>query len=44
MVLGVVCGYGLLGFTRFQGWKKIKLGWPELTGMELAAAPEFGPR
>ena len=43
MVSGVVCGYGLLGFARIQGWQKIELGWPEFTGMELAVAPEFGP-
>ena len=41
-VSGVVCGYGLLGFTRIQVWKKIELEWPEFTGMELAAAPGFG--
>ena len=39
MVSGVVCGYGLLGFARIQGWQKIELGWPEFTGMELAVAP-----
>ena len=44
MVSGVVYGYGLLGFARIQGWQQLELGWPELTGMELAAAPEFGPR
>ena len=44
MVSGVVCGYGLLGFARIQGWQQLELGWPELTGMELAAASEFGPR
>ena len=43
MVSGVVCSYGLLGFSRIQGWQQLELGWPELTGMELAAAPEFGP-
>ena len=43
MVSGVVCGYGLLGFARIQGWQQLELGWPELTGMELAALPEFGP-
>ena len=38
MVSGVVYGYGLLGFARIQGWQQLELGWPELTGMELAAA------
>ena len=42
MVSGVVYDYGLLGFARIQGWQQLELGWPELTGMELAVAPEFG--
>ena len=44
MVSDMVCGYGLLGFARIQGWQQLELGWPELTGMELATAPEFGPK
>ena len=28
--------------TRMQGSTRLGVGWPELTGMELAAAPEFG--
>ena len=40
MVSGVVYGYGLLGFARIQGWQQLELGWPELTGMELAAPLE----
>ena len=34
----------MLGFARIQGWQQLELGWLELTGMELAAAPEFGQR
>ena len=27
---------------RIQGSMRLGVGWPELTGMELAVAPEFG--
>ena len=41
-VLRVVCVYGTLAVRRIRGWQQLELGWPELTGMKLTAAPAFG--
>ena len=34
--------YGKLAIPRIQWCNRGELGWPELTGMKLTAAPAFG--